>query len=72
MAIFYTTKSEGGKVLAGIRQTRSDGAVEGGRVRVRGDGMLGKYVRRCLTGQWRAEWWWEGLGSGEVRSAAIR
>ena len=25
-----------------------------------------------LTGRWRAEGSWEGLGSGEVRSAAIR
>ena len=72
MAISYAPKSEGGRWLAGLRQTRSDGAVEGGRVRVRGDGMLGKYVRRCLTRQCRQEGCWEGLGSGEVRSAAIR
>lgn len=49
-------------MLAGIRQTRSDGAVEGSRVRVRGDGMLGKYVRRCLTGQWREKRVLRGLG----------
>ena len=42
MAIFYATKSEGGKVVEGKRQTGSDGAVEGGKVRVRGDRVLGK------------------------------
>ena len=42
MAIFYAEKVWGGKVVAGIRQTGSDGAVEGGRVRVRGGGVLGK------------------------------
>ena len=45
---------------------------EGGKGSERRWDVGGKYVRRCLTGQGRAEGSWEGLGSGEVRSAAIR
>ena len=38
----------------------------------RAEGYWRKYVRRCLTGQCRQEGSWEGLGSGGVRSAAVR
>lgn len=62
----------GGRVLGEIRQTGSDGAVEEWRVRSERRWVLGKYVWRCLTGWWRQEGCWEGLGSGGVRSAAIR
>lgn len=53
--------------MEGKRQTGSDGAVEGGRGErgVRGDGMLRKYVRRCLTGRWREERVLRGLGEQE-------
>ena len=41
----------------------SDGAVEGGGVKgSERRWMLAENVRRCLTGQWRAEGSWEGLG----------
>ena len=45
----------GGRVLGEIRQTGSDGAVEEWRVRSERRWVLGKYVRRCLTGQCRQE-----------------
>ena len=42
------------KLWREVRQALPDGAVEGGRVRVRDGRVLGKYVRRGLTGWWRA------------------
>ena len=46
MAIFYAEKSDGGQVVAEVRQALPDGAVEGGRVR--GDGLLAGKLKPAI------------------------